>query len=152
MIHEEQRRLRLTGQAAADHVTHHEFFAQPHGHRHDKASDPAGRKCQLGFEQALEFQHRLVVEGDEVELIATEPSLVQTVRHRALREPRVMLLPGETLFLCRCDDVAIDHESGRAVVIEGRNAQNIHVIEHHCWRTLTASPQPWIAVAPPALS
>ena len=126
VIHEQERRARLLRQTAPDHAAHHQLFAEPDGHRHDEAADAARRERQLGLEQALEFQHRLVVEGDEVELLGAEPRLVQTVRDGVARKPRVVFFPREPLFLRGRDDIAIDDDRGGAVVIKGGNSQNIH--------------------------
>ena len=45
------------------------FSSKPHRHGHAKAAKAARRERELGLEQPLEFQHRLVVERDEVELV-----------------------------------------------------------------------------------
>src|SRR5574341_334970 len=39
---------------------------------------------------------------------------------------RVVLFSCEPLFLCSSDDLAITHETGRAIVIKSRYSENIH--------------------------
>ena len=46
-----------------------ELLAQPQRHRHQKRAQAARRVVNVGFEQPLEFQQRLVVEGDVVQLV-----------------------------------------------------------------------------------
>jgi hypothetical protein len=102
-------------------------FTQPHGNRHNEAADTNGREGQLGFEQALELQQRLVVECDKVQLIRSKSRLFQAIGNRMARKTRIVLVAGKALFLRRGDDVAIHHDGGRAVMIEGRDPQNIHL-------------------------
>ena len=81
MVHEEQGRGRLAGKPAADHAPHHQFLAQPHRHGHEKASNAARRKGQIRLQQALKLQHRLVVKGNEVELLRLDARLFQAILH-----------------------------------------------------------------------
>src|SRR3989442_6002873 len=86
---------------------------QPLGDRYDEATDTAGRGRELSFERPLEFQHRFVVEGDEVRLGGTESRRVQAVRDGVSREPGIVLLPREPLFVSGGDDIAIDDDRGQ---------------------------------------
>ena len=83
---------------------------------------PAGAKGEIGLQQPVEGQQRLVVEPDVIDLVEGDPSGVETVRRRLGRKARVVLLPGESLLLGSRDDLTIPHQRGRAVVIEGRQS------------------------------
>src|SRR5205823_12869263 len=63
--------------------------------------------------------NRLVVEADVVQLLWPKTGLLQAVVDRMAREPVIVLRAGEALFLGGGDNLAIDHERRRRVVIEG---------------------------------
>src|SRR5215471_21638441 len=50
------------------HVLLKELFANPHGNRHAERLQSARRKREVSFEETLEFQKRLVVEGDVIDV------------------------------------------------------------------------------------
>src|SRR5712692_106439 len=99
MVHKEQWRARISRQAPADHPAHHQLLAKPYRHRHDETAYAGRRESELRLKQSFEFQQRLVVERDEVELIWAESRFLQTVRDCVQRESRIVLLPREALFL-----------------------------------------------------
>ena len=73
---------------------------------------PAGREGQIGLQQPLELQQRLVVEADVVEIArASRPGLGQAVVDGVLRKPGVVLLAGEAFFLGGGDDPAVDDQA-----------------------------------------
>ena len=103
-----------------------QLLFQPDGHSHPKRIEAARRKCQVGFQKALELQKRLVIEYDVVDLFEGNTSLSETVRNRVLWKRRVMFLACETLLLgCRNNPSFSDHR-GSAVMIERRYTQNSH--------------------------
>ena len=99
------------------------FFLEPQRHRHPKAAEPARRERKIRLEQALELPQRLLIEGDVVEILGPETALLETIANGVQRKSRIVLLPGEPLFLSGRHDVAIDDQRGCAVVIEGRDSQ-----------------------------
>jgi hypothetical protein len=50
------------------------------------------RESQVGFQQPLEFQERLVVEDDVIDILQGNPRFGQAVLDRVAREARIMLL------------------------------------------------------------
>ncbi len=63
----------------------------------------------MRFEQPLEFEQRLVVESDVIELRWREPGFGQTVVNCLLRKAGVVLLAAEAFFFGCGDDLAIDY-------------------------------------------
>ena len=73
-----------------------------------------------------ELEQWLVVERDDIQLVRRESCFTEAVIHCVLWEGVVVLLPCETLFLGRGDDVAAANEASRTVVVESRDSENIH--------------------------
>ena len=86
--------------------------------------EAAGRVGQVGLQQPLEFQERLVVEPDVVEVRRLDPRLGETEGDSVGREPGVVLRAGEAFLLRRCFDTAIDEDGRRRVVIERGDTQD----------------------------
>jgi len=101
-----------------------QLFVEPEGHGGEKRPEPRGGEREVGLQQALELQKRLVVEPDVIELLRREPALFETVVDRVDRKAVVVLLPREPLLLGRGGDVAVDDQHGGRVVIERRDAEN----------------------------
>ena len=114
-----------------------DFFLHPNRHRSPKRDQAAWRGREIRREQPFEFQKRFFVERDEIELGgAGETGFAQAVVDRMPGESGVVLSPRESLFLRSRHDLAVAHETGSAVVIKRRNAENVH----GCWaRNLTSS-------------
>ena len=92
-----------------------------------KDENPRGAKRQIGLEQPLEFQERLVVEDHAVELRQPAACLGETIGDGAAGKARIVLLPGEALFLGGGNDAPVDHDGSGAVVIERRDAEDTHL-------------------------
>ena len=82
-----------------------------------KLRSPCGREGQVRFQKTLELGERLVIEGDVSQVCRLEPGLAQTVLDSPSGEAGIMLLARETLLLRRRDNIAVDDQGGRAVVI-----------------------------------
>jgi hypothetical protein len=89
-------------------------------------SKPARREREVGLEQPLELEERLVVERDEVHILELDARLREAVVERVAREARVMLLPRETFLLRGRDDLAVAHDGRCGVVIERGDADDVH--------------------------
>ena len=76
-------------------------------------SEAARREGQIGFEQPLEFEERLVVEDDVIDGAELDLGLVQAILQWRARESRIVLLAGEALFLRRGDDPAVARRAPR---------------------------------------
>ena len=105
-----------------------QLLLEPERHRHPERAEAARREGQIGFEQALEFQERLVVERNLIDLVETDAGLFEAVVNGAMRESRVVLLAREALFLGGRNDLAIAHERRGAVVVERGDAERDHAV------------------------
>ena len=103
-----------------------QLFAQPERDRHLEGGEPARRHRDVGFQQPLEFEEWLVVEYDMVEFVGRDAGFGEAIGDRVVRERGVVLAAGETLLLRRRDDPAVFDQRGRAVVVEGGNAEDPH--------------------------
>jgi hypothetical protein len=61
-----------------------------------------------------------------VNLFKLDPRLFETVAHGIVREPRVVLLASKPLFLSCRNDLSVQDESGRAVVVKRRDSKDSH--------------------------
>jgi hypothetical protein len=73
---------------------------------------------EIGFEQALELQKGLVIEGDVVDFRERGAAGLEAILDGEARIIGIELLACETFFLCGGHDAAIDDQCGRTVVIE----------------------------------
>ena len=73
--------------------------------------EAARREGEIGFEQPLEFQERLLVEDDIVDVLERDAGLLEAIADRVDREARVLLLAREALLLRRRDDLAVDQQA-----------------------------------------
>ena len=113
-------------QLAADQVFLEQLFAQPQRHRDRKGGKAARRKADIGFQKPLEFQERLFVEHDIVDITEADAGLRKAIGDAVFRKPRVMFLAGEALLLRRRDNARIEQERRGAVVIERGNPEDAH--------------------------
>ncbi len=112
------------GELGADQVRHPELFPDPERHRLEERGEAARRIVEIGLEQAVELEERLVVEADVIELRRPNTGLGETVPGGSEREAVVVLLAGEALLLRGGDDLSVHHQAGRRVVVEGGDPQD----------------------------
>ena len=79
------------------------------------------------MQDTVELEERLFVEGDVIEVADLDAAFTQAVLQGVLRKTRVVLLAGEPFLLGRGDDLSVAHEARRAVVIESRYAEDVHL-------------------------
>src|SRR5262249_55259651 len=113
---EEKLRYILLGQGRiarhnlfAKQVSQQQFFLQPHRHGGKKGLQAARRKPNVGFEEPLEFDQRLVIKHNVLKILDSDPSLIQTVLDGTMRKSWIMLLSREPLFLCGRDDPTVPY-------------------------------------------
>src|SRR5262249_54392962 len=76
-----------------------QLLLDPERQRHGEAAVAARREREVGLEQPLELDERLVVEGDEIEIVEREASRREAELDCVARKPRIVLAPREALFL-----------------------------------------------------
>jgi hypothetical protein len=104
-----------------------ELLAQPERHRHHVRAQAAGDHRQVGLQDAVELEQRLVVEDHPVQRLAgRDAALREAVAHRVEREARVVLLAGEPLLLSGGDDAAVHHQAGGRVVVVTTDPEELH--------------------------
>ena len=91
-----------------------------------KERRPSRRERQVRFEQALELQPGLVVEGDVIDGIEPDPGRLQAERDGVGRKTGIVLPAREALFLRGGGDAAVLDERGGTIVIEGGQSENSH--------------------------
>lgn len=121
-VHARFDSLELLGQQ----VLLKQLLAQPQRHRHAKRFEAARRECQVGLEQALELQERLVVEGDVIDLGQADAGLVQAITQGVQREARVVLAAREAFLLGGGDDHTVAQQCGCAVMVVAGEAEDEH--------------------------
>ena len=87
-----------------------------------KEGKPRGANVDISLDQALELDERLLVEDDVVEVGGGNASRLETIVYRSHGKIRIMLLACEALFLRGGNDIAVDDEGRRAIVVEGGDA------------------------------
>ena len=123
---------------------HVELVLQPQRPRHEERLEPPGGDTKVGLEDSLKLEKRLVVEANVGEMPGLYPAGTQTILDRLSGEARVALLPGEAFLLGRSHDLAVLHETGSTVMVEGRETQ--YVTRCHGERSGNASAGHWVSV------
>ena len=96
-----------------------QLLLDPHRHRHAEGGEALRGVGEIGLEQALELDERLLEEDDVVDVVEVDLPGLETVPIAWSGKPAIVLLAGEALLLRGRDDAAVLDEGGRAVVIKG---------------------------------
>jgi hypothetical protein len=107
-------------------VSQQELLFQPHGHGGKKRLETTRSETDIGFEEPLEFDKRLVIEHNVFEILDSDTSFVQTILNGMTWKTWIMLLSRKALFLRRSDDLAILNKTGGAVMVVRRDTENMH--------------------------
>src|SRR5262245_44208812 len=103
-----------------------EFVTQPGLHRLAEHPAPAReRRCAAG-QDALELHQRLFIEDDEVKVTRFDLAGFEAVAGGVQWECGIVLLATETLLFRRGDDHAVAQQTGRRVVVEARETEDVH--------------------------
>jgi hypothetical protein len=121
-VHARRQRLQLLQDGAALE----QLVLHPQRQRLAERGEAARREGEIGLEQPLELEERLVVESHAVELPGPHAGDLQAGADGVVREGRVVLAPRKALLLRGGRDPAVDHQRGRAVVVVGRDAEDLH--------------------------
>jgi hypothetical protein len=119
------------GEMSVQQPAREQLLLDPHRHRGDEAAQPERRKGVVGLEQAFEFQERLVVESDRIQILEPHPRFLEDVLARVRGKGRVVPHSAEALFLSGGYEAAVDEECGGAVVVVRGDAENgrTHAVE-----------------------
>src|SRR5205807_2473430 len=82
-------------QRATDLAIHEELFLDPQGPRHPERSEAFWRHTQVGLEDPLELEQRLVVETDVGELRSADAAGLEAIAHRVDGKRGVSPTPGD---------------------------------------------------------
>jgi hypothetical protein len=115
----------LVAEALTKLLFHVQLLLHPQRARHHERAEPLRHHAQIRLEDALELEQRLVVEADVVQILRLDARRLQAVLHRARREIRISLLPGEPLLRAGSDDLAVLHQGGGAVVVVSGDPENV---------------------------
>ena len=103
-----------------------QLFLQPQRDRHLEGAEAARRHRDVGLQQPLEFEERLVVEHHVVEAVGGDAGFFQAIGDGVVREGGIMLAPGKAFLLGGGDDAAVLDQRRGAVVVECGNPENAH--------------------------
>ena len=96
-----------------------QLLLQPQRHRHAEGAEAARREGEIGFEQPLELQERLVVEDDVVDVAELDAGRCRgNRRSRSPGKPESCFLRVKRSSCAARDDVAVLDQRGGAVVID----------------------------------
>jgi hypothetical protein len=95
-----------------DAIGEEELLGKPDRHGGPERGQSLRSAGEIGLEQALELQERLVIERNGVQLVRPDPSNREARFHRILREFGVVLDAGEALFLGGGDDFPVPNQAG----------------------------------------
>jgi len=127
--------VRRLGEAAAlqrlvDVRRNPQLLAQPDRDRLHRRAQAARRHGQIGLQDAVELEQRLVVEDHAAQIGAVgDAAFGEAVAHGVVGEPFVVLLAREALFLRRGDDPPFVDQAGRRIVVIATDAQELHRIK-----------------------
>ena len=124
MLCEDHRLAVAAAEPPRDLARQAKLLARPGGSEPDELPEPARREGEVGFQQAVELQERLLVEPNGIEVFRCEPRLVEAIANGVRGERRVVLHAGEAFLLRRRHNLAVDHNRRRRVVVVGRDAEH----------------------------
>src|SRR5260370_37105662 len=91
----------------SNQLSREELLFHPDRHRGDERTPAARRGRQIGLDESLKLEERLVVEADLVDAGGVDPGFPKAVLDGTGREALVGFLLRETLLLLRHHDYAV---------------------------------------------
>ena len=117
--------LSVVSQRLTELAVHVELLRHPQRSRLEEGFETPRHHPEIGLEDALELEQRLVIESHVLKVFDPDPGLSQAVLDGARGEGWITFLPRKALLGGGGDDVAVTDEAGRAVVVEGRDSENV---------------------------
>jgi len=105
-------------QAAVDDARQVQFRPKPQRHGCAEGAETDRGVGQVRLEQTVELQQRLVVKRDNLEVGRRQAPFRKAVVDGVLREPLVVFLAREPLFLGSGHQAAVAHQAGGTVVVK----------------------------------
>src|SRR6185437_1432043 len=105
-----------------------ELLPEPERDGPAERDEAARRIGEVGLEDAVEFLERLVVEADVREIGRADPRLREAVGDGLLGKGVVVTNAGEAFLLGGGHDLAVPDQGGRAVVVEGGDAEDVPLL------------------------
>src|SRR5215217_3489049 len=87
--------------------------------------EASGSDAEIGFQYTIKLQQGLVVESHIPQILRGDAGVLETVGHRLNREGGITLLSSEPLLRGGSDDLTVSEETGSAIVIKCRDAQDV---------------------------
>src|SRR6266480_4685612 len=113
----------LVAKLLSDQLLHPDLFFDPKGNGFEKGSNARRGACQVGVQDAIEFDERLFVKCDKINLVNPDSPLAQAIFDRKFRKGGIVFFAAETLFLSGGDDPAVPHQTRGAVMVKRRNSE-----------------------------
>ena len=116
----------LVVEALIERALGEKLFLEPQRKGLAEAPKPPRGEREVGLDQPIELEQRLLVEGHVVDFGGLESGLAQAIADSVPRKRGVVLLTGEALFLSGCHNPAVAHQGRRGVVVEGGDSEDVH--------------------------
>lgn len=110
-----------------DKIRKPQLLLKPEGHGFKERPNSNGGVGEIGFQNPLKLDKRLVIEDDIVEVFDLNLPDLKTGADCIDRKIEVVFPSGKALLLSGCDDLSIPYKGSSTVVIECRDAQDIHI-------------------------
>src|ERR1700730_4141064 len=94
-------------QLLPDQLLRENLFFDPHRHGGHERAPASWCHAEVVLEDSLEFQQRLVIKSDVVDLARAKSRFLEAVFHRVPRKLRVVPLACESFLLSRGDNLAV---------------------------------------------
>ena len=101
-----------------DQLLHPQFLLDPQRNRHHERADAGWCISKISFKNSFEFNKRLIIKTDIIQLIALDSALLEAIMDSMTWKGKVMLFAGKALFLRGRNNGPILHQTGCAVVIK----------------------------------
>ncbi len=121
-----EEHLALEPEALLELLGHPQLLPEPDRHGLGERRERAREGGQVGEEDPLELDERLVVEDHIVEIAHADAPLLEAIPDGALGDRRIVALSREALFVGGGHQPAVLHEGCRGVVVEAGDAQDVH--------------------------
>src|SRR6185369_10218873 len=115
-----------------DDLLHPDFLFDPDWNRFEEGLQPEGCVGQIRMENSVELYERLFVKRHVVNILDSDISLPQTIRHGLCRKICIMLLAREPLLLRCRHNHPVSHQAGCAIVVKGRDSEDVDLVSAPC--------------------